>query len=424
MKNIGCAVVASLMVMAGCSKSNTAGSREPSAAANEQEHQTHATYGESGPGATHEEHVPPGEVMGREEPGTPTTPGRPGAPTQPGTPTQPGATSPQGNQAPVMSQEEIGRRFDDLIAAFNAKDVTALSAFFADDAQTKIDGSDQQFTGSKEVTEKLFQPQLWSAFPDLKVARQLAIVDGTTIMAIVHVTGTNQGPVMSSGPTNKSIGLYGVVHIAFNAEGKVTAQQLVFDPGVAMVQLGLLRKPSLPARAVDAKGWDEENRATVVSTGSADESANLAKVKGADAAFAAANIDESLANAADDIVWTDYSMPKDVKGKKDVRKLFQDFHAAFTDFRILNTSYHAAGPYVVGMIDYSMTSAGNPKQKGQRPGNSVTATDHFFYRFENGKISHVWVVHNGFAMAQQLGLVASGNQPAETPGKGHKHKGK
>ncbi len=414
-------MVASLVVLAGCGKKEGSGSREP-AEVPMQPAEVDAAPAEAPSGQYRNPDQAPNAPGARNTPGQPGAQpgepgGQPGAMGQPnatgqGTPGTPGTTA--GAPMAQLSSQDLAKRFDALLAAFNSKDVTALSGFFADDAGTMIVGSNTEFKGQRDVIDRLFQPQLWTAFPDLKLTRELALVDGQTLVAIVHATGTNSGPVSTAGPTNKKIGLYGVVHLQFSNDGKIKRQALLFDPGVALAQLGIVH---MPARPVDDKGWDDSQREVAIASSSAAETANMTKIKNADQAFAAGNVDQVLAIVTDDVVVSDLSSPKDVKGKKALRKSLVDMNKAFSDFTILNADYLAAGNWVLSRLDYRMSNTGDlPEMKLKKTGKTVQNTDYNFYKFTGDKVSHVYAFHNGMAMAAQLGVISAEDQARPGPG--------
>ena len=125
--------------------------------------------------------------------------------------------------------------------AYYAKDVEALMAAYADDAEVTLPG--MPTLKGKDAIRGVFE-MYWAAFPDERLLSIRHLVDGNTVVTEFSSEGTHTGPLpMPTGdvlpPTGRTVITRGaVVQDAVN--DKLTTQTFYFDNAAFMTQLGLL----------------------------------------------------------------------------------------------------------------------------------------------------------------------------------------
>jgi steroid delta-isomerase-like uncharacterized protein len=275
--------------------------------------------------------------------------------------------------------------------------------------------------GEKDMTGAELMPQfqtMRTAFPDMKFEPQLIVVNGRTIIAVVLMTGTNEGPLktpMGELPaTKKKVGALVYERLAMNDENKATERWGIGDPATMMSQLGQLPKGAPPMRPAMDKGMAGAP-VIIVAADDDKEKANVAAMKKQNEAFNAKKAADAMAMYADDAMEADQASEKDVKGKKNIEKGLQMFWKAFSDGKIDVPNVWGAGDYVIAEGTFTGTNDG-PMDKMPKTGKKVSMQYAEIVKFKDGKIAEVWRFRNGVDMAMQLGLMPM-PKPGE-PGKG------
>jgi predicted ester cyclase len=381
------ALIASLLVVAGCSKDKKDTSTPPTAT--------------GGPTTGI-----PGEY---EEPtaGTPTYDENGVEPT------------PQAGTGKEIDATEIRDRLDDVFAALNARDPERVRQLYADDAEVVIVDSGMSFKGGTDVTTNLYQSGMWTPFPDLKLDPQLTLVNGKNVIAIVRTSGTNTGDFGMAGQqqgqgqgqgqgqamqkaTGKGIAFLCVYHFVFDDEGKITRELHVGDPLTVMSQLGLI---TIPTRTMNDANLPEVDRRTIVAADSQTEMENVARVKQFEEDILGGKVDAAMASLADGIVLSDQSMGKDTLGKPDLQKELTGFTKSFGNIKTRSHVLLPAGDYVASIMEYTMVNTGDlPEMNVKATGRVIKLTDYSVYHLSNGKIDRVYMFRNGLAFAEQLGV--------------------
>jgi len=82
-----------------------------------------------------------------------------------------------------------------------------------------------------------------AGFPDLRMEPERIFVDGDTVAAYFHATGTHSGEFMGIPATGKSIDVHGVDIVRFGDDGVGREHWGVFDVMGMMQQLGVVPAP-------------------------------------------------------------------------------------------------------------------------------------------------------------------------------------
>jgi len=257
-----------------------------------------------------------------------------------------------------------------------------------------------------------------TAFPDMKFAPQLILVNGRNLFAVAIETGTSEGtlkmPPMPDLPaTHKKMGDLFFHHLQFNDANKVSEEWGFEDMGTFMSQMGLAPKGAPPHRSADDAKPLEGAPIVAVAADDAKEKANIEATKKGHDAFNAHKPADLIAMMADDIVETDVAAPKDLKGKKEVEKGLKDFQTAFSDAKVTTDNTWAAGDYTVETGTFSGT---NDHDMGpmKKTGKHVSVPYAEIFEYKAGKVSHIWRFHDSMTMAVQLGLAPPMGGPAPT----------
>ncbi len=284
--------------------------------------------------------------------------------------------------------------------AAQAGDMDKLAACYTDDATGFISDLTDQVTGPKAIIDTLERP-IHAGFSDFHHMPVIVLANGNKIAVAILAGGTQDGTFMGVPATHKKASVMGFRMITM-ADGKIKYDAHVTDPSTWMAQLGVAKLPhrepidfgSLPAQPTVALAKQDQA-----------ESDNVAAVKAVCDGFNKHDAAAMLASQADDVVWTDYTSPTDMKGKKAADALMKGVFKAFPDVAGTCDAW-GAGDYVVNWIDWTGTNTGTfPGFIKKATGKQVHIHDAEIYQFAGGKVVHYWRFSNGLAFAGQLGLL-------------------
>lgn len=317
---------------------------------------------------------------------------------------------------PLTAEQKI-KAYQEGWAAFNAKDFAKFQGMWAENATSEVMDMGPPLTGPAAITEtgaKGFA----SGFPDATIEPQLTLINGNNVMGVVLVRGTNSGtyasPMGSVPPTGKKVGFLAAQSLELNDWGKAVKEVKAYDGGTVAGQLGLLPTPH--RKALEA-AWSD--KPIVVASGSETEKTNLAAFNKEIDGFNKHDATVALGSAAEDIVFSDLSLPADRTGKKEALKGTEEMFKAFPDAKLELKSAWAAGDYVVATGTWSGTNTGDmPSMKLKKTGKPVSVHFVEIDKFVGGKTKNVWLFMNGPAFAAQLGLLPpNGAEPKAKDGK-------
>jgi predicted ester cyclase len=300
--------------------------------------------------------------------------------------------------------EDLAKRYIACWAAFSAGDWDSYGECYAENAVVHWpDSGAPELKGPESIIESAAKP-FREAFPDGKGVPQLVLVNDRNVASITWVTGTQTGALkVSSGeipPTSRKIGEYVLHSVTFNDTNQVTDEVLIEDAGSLMYQLGL--NPG-PARAARTTGLEGAPIIVVAGADAATEQANVAAVKLSGEQFAKEDIKGMSATLADDVIESDQSSAKDVKGKKAVVAGTKLFLGAIGKITWDCPVVWGAGPYVVSRCNFSAVHDGNLGRL-KKTGKSVSITVSEINELDGGKFKETWRFFNSAAFATQLGL--------------------
>ena len=264
----------------------------------------------------------------------------------------------------------------------------------------------------EDVTREQILPRLQGArvaFPDLSLQPQLVLVSGRTIMSVLLMQGTNDGPLEGGGgslpPTKQKIGVLMYERVAMDDENKLAEQWAYTDPATLLGQLG--HRKGAPVRPVLEQGLAGAP-VIAVAADDAKEQANLAAVRKVIDALNAKQAADAMAGYADDARLADQAAPADLRGKQVLAQVLQARWKAFPDGKLEVPSLWAAGDYVVAEGTFTGTNTG-PLDKLPKTGKQVRMQYAEVYQLKDGKIALQWRFRNAVAYDRQLGI-----EPAKT----------
>jgi predicted ester cyclase len=127
-------------------------------------------------------------------------------------------------------------------------------------------------------------------------------------------------------------------------------------------------------------------------------------------AWNAHDIDGSLANYSDDIVWVDVGIPEPLRGKEAVRQYIQGWFSAFPDINITVKNRLVTEEQIAGELEWSGTQSGPLQLAPGVPalpptGKKVIGKATYFVRPKNGKAVEVHTYPDNVGLMIQLGLM-------------------
>lgn len=243
--------------------------------------------------------------------------------------------------APKLSLAEMQLQTTKAIAdAVSAHDAKKYAGFYLNDASLVVYGVGDA-NGRDAIAA---EAQKWiDGFGDLKF--QVGRLFSSGDMAVVEWAwaGTHNGEFMGTKATQRPVGVHGASVVWFNADGLVTKEHRYFDLATLLAQDDAKAKkdsfrapPALPS-SVEVH----------LSKGGADEDKVVDVVKSFYASLATKKEAEFLAFVGDDTVADDFSQPKALKGKKDLRGFFASFIKTYADTKQTTSALFAADDFVV-----------------------------------------------------------------------------
>lgn len=343
-------------------------------------------------------------ACGQQEPAASPLPAPPPATAAEATPPAPPVEAKKEEPKPVpLTAEQKLKLYQDGWAAFNAKDFAKFQGIWADNATLQTLDMGPPKVGAQAVADDA--RAFAAAFPDATGELELTLINGNNAVGIVLQRGTQKGdfqtPMGPVPPTNKKIGFLLAHGVEFNDAGKGQKEWLAYDGGTVAGQLGLMQ---MPHRKVIEAGWPD--KPVVIATGNDAEKANVTAFNQGVDGFNKHDPKAALANAADDLVFSELTAPADRTGKKESEKGMEEMFKAFPDVKLDVKSVWGAGDYVVAVGSWSGTNTGDmPSAHMKKTGKAVTVQFVEIDKFAAGKTKNIWIFSNGAAVAAQLGLM-------------------
>ncbi|HTJ82846.1 MAG TPA: nuclear transport factor 2 family protein [Polyangiaceae bacterium] len=295
-------------------------------------------------------------------------------------------------------------------AAWAAKDPKKNSALYADGAVVAIPGP----KGWEEVKATDMEKSLagyFTAFSDLKMTYTRVVARGDMAVAEWVFTGTNDGDMMGQKATKKKVGYKGASVIWFANDGRVKRENVYFDMGTMMGQLGMGPKGQ-KVRPVEAT----PSAATEFLIAKDGEAATDALAKSWFATSMKSDGKALAALATDDIVMSAQYMPADIKGKAALEKNVAEGGKAFVDQKADVTGCVPVGDLTA--CEYTWTATWKGPAMGMKPtGKTGTVHSLAVVKTKDGKVAMATEFANGTEFAGSFGLMdeKAGGKPGAEP---------
>jgi steroid delta-isomerase-like uncharacterized protein len=267
--------------------------------------------------------------------------------------------------------------------------------------------------GDRDLTRDQLVPQLAEAkvaFPDIRVAPQLLLVNGRSVASVVLMKGTNDGPLKGEAgtlpATKQKMGVLLYERFAMTDENQASERWAYVDPGTMLGQLGHRLKGAQPVRPALEQGLPGAP-VIAVAAGDAKEQANLAVVRRGIEAFNGRKLADLMAGYADGIVESDQAAGANVTGKPAIEQGLQRLWKAFSDGKLEVPVLWAAGDYVVAEGTLTGTHDGplaGPAGTLPKTGKPIAMSYAEIFKLEGGKVVELWRFRNDLALMQQLGM--------------------
>lgn len=244
----------------------------------------------------------------------------------------------------------------------------------------------------------------WEGFK-LEGKEVLTIASGTNAATVAVMRATNDADFMGMPATNKTAGQLMIEVQDLDDQGRHGIVRTYIDMNTFMVHLGMGPKGAKSRKVMDLPTAEPT---TVFATGSETETKNLALLQ---AGIDLVNKHDAKGLAkmfAKDAVVSDQAMPADIKGTKNIEKMFKSMFTAFPDAKEELMQSWAAGDYVFAETVMTGTNKGKFPEMGIKKATKKPVrvrTAHVF-KLVDGKVTEHWRFTNGMAVAMQLGLIA------------------
>jgi steroid delta-isomerase-like uncharacterized protein len=146
-----------------------------------------------------------------------------------------------------MTRDEIVALFARREAAWARRDPVALAADYAENAVAE---SPMQGRLSGRARIAAVYESWFAAFPDLTFTSRDLVIDDHRVVDVFHITGTQSAPFEGVPATGRRIEFKGVSLYTLTPDGRIQADERLYDVTNVLVQLGVLRtKPATEAKS-------------------------------------------------------------------------------------------------------------------------------------------------------------------------------
>jgi steroid delta-isomerase-like uncharacterized protein len=137
-----------------------------------------------------------------------------------------------------MTRPEISELIARVQDAWNRRDVTALANFHAEDCVVESPVSGGEARG-REAIARAYEA-FFKAFPDLVMTYDEPLIDGSRVVLIARISGTDRGGFMGLQPTGRSVDFPCV--LLFDLEnGLIARERRIYDFTGLAVQVGAIK---------------------------------------------------------------------------------------------------------------------------------------------------------------------------------------
>jgi steroid delta-isomerase-like uncharacterized protein len=292
--------------------------------------------------------------------------------------------------------DELAKRYVECWGFYNASKWDDFKTCYAPGAIFELPGlGSPQLDIDTQITETKRQRV---DFPDDHGELELVIAADTTVIGVALITGTSSG---TSGkvPSGKKVGIYLAQVVEYDGAG-AKHDAAFFDATTIMSQVGISK---LPARPTADK---PRPKTVVIAKGSDAEKANAAVVEKLLEAIRKGDGKAVGELVADDLVWSEHALDKDLDKKSLVPRL-AELRKGFHDFNLDIGTVWFAGDYVVVRGRLEGENDGDVPAMGiKKTGKRIAVPYLGVFKVDAGKVKSASLFWQRAAFTAQLGLDA------------------
>lgn len=269
----------------------------------------------------------------------------------------------------ARTPDELAKRYEDCVRFASEAKWDDYRGCYAPDAKFETPGLGEPQSLDAQLAVARAERE---AVIDYRSEPQLVLVSGSTVIAILRVTGTHA-------PSKRPVGVFLGHIVDADASGRFTRDRAFFDARTLEGQI----TGATDVRAVPAPF---PTKTAVIAKGTPTEQANLGVLATMTAAYDKRDVAALAGIFADELVWSPQARPADVDKAK-VLATFQGVWARVPDIRYATEAAWAAGDYVATIE----RGTGTLPARGSAAARPLDIPLFAVHRFENGKIAHGWV---------------------------------
>jgi steroid delta-isomerase-like uncharacterized protein len=137
----------------------------------------------------------------------------------------------------ALTPDRVLAANEETFRAWNAHDADAVAAVFAEDAEIVDVMTGEVVRGRAAIRTRT--AGILAAFPDLRLARRMLLIDGPTNADQWVMTGTHRGEYLGIAPTGRAVEVRGATFSQFDERGLVTRDTNYVDVRALLAQLGV-----------------------------------------------------------------------------------------------------------------------------------------------------------------------------------------
>lgn len=304
------------------------------------------------------------------------------------------------NQKPNTPQA-FAQWYQDCWSDFNAQRWDDFKKCYAPDATSEQPGYGKLSVSGPDAIVKASQ-DFMRTFPDARGEGQLILVNGNRITSFYLLKGTNSGPLV--GPDgkelpgrNQKIGLFFGHSIELDPDVRVAREIGVMDGITLENQMGLLKMPGRP-RA-------DSGVPTPVVVTAMNDAMEMKNVDTLNMYLADWNKHDGPAvdmYEAADYVLHNLAEPTN-RNKTQTAQMNKSYWQGFSDAKINIRSLWGAGNYVSLTGTFDGDNDGDfPLLKAKKTGKKISIPFVDIFRLDGGKIKEEWLFFDGASLVTQL----------------------
>jgi steroid delta-isomerase-like uncharacterized protein len=146
-----------------------------------------------------------------------------------------------------MTRDEVVAHEQRGIEAFNAQDLDALDALYAEDATVRDLPNPEVAQGRDAIKQR--NRDMFAAFPDGKVEIVDMTIDGSKICTEWRFSATHEGEFAGVPASHQKVNAMGCSCEVLNDQGQTVSETLYWDLATFLMQVGAMQAPGAATQA-------------------------------------------------------------------------------------------------------------------------------------------------------------------------------